>query len=510
MRVSKAKSRDYVVIVRGYRDQHGKPRQKTIKNLGSFKNEDEKKRLYEIGTKLIASMEGQHIIDANADITELSRSNWGGGATVDALLAKFKINEKIDELVSGRKLKFDLSKTIKFLLISRLLDPQSKLGAYHDRDFLLQGSDIALHHLYRALDELALYKNELSQHIFEKQKKLSGQIDVVLFDVTTMYFESKNADELRDFGFSKDCKFGEVQVVMSMIVGLDGRPLGFELFPGNTFEGNTMLEALTSLKQKYKIKKVTIVADRGMSLFNNLQSIKDAGFEYVVAFRIRNASKALQKEILDNAGYSKKEVENSEETLMYKGLALENGNLLCTYSSKRAKKDEADREKLLEKAKILLENGGYKRKNGAKKYLKIEENATEILHDKVAEDARYDGYYAISYSDKNSAPDEVLSAYHGLWRIEESFRSMKNFLQTRPMFHWTKDRIIGHVMLNYIALVFEKEMELLTGLPQEQIRKELYSMQSSEIRIGGAKSRCYSAVSKLGELILTKLNISRQ
>ncbi|MDX2050549.1 MAG: IS1634 family transposase [Rickettsiaceae bacterium] len=515
LRVSKGKSRDYVVIVRGYRDQLGRPKQKTVKNLGSFRNNEEKEKLYQIGKKIISNMEGEQETSFNltkeSSITELSRYNWASSLILDKLFKRFKLDKKLDQLIKDRKTQFDLTNHVKFLIASRLLSPSSKLSSYLIRDKLWdKGSEINLHNLYRSLDELAAHESSLKDHLFKLTQKLTDtQIEVVLFDVTTLYFESKDSDEIRDFGYSKDCKFSEVQIVLSMMVDLNGRPLSYEIFPGNIFEGRTLITSINQLKQQCNIKKVTIVADRGMSSIGNLSTIKDAGFDFCISFRIRSASKKLQEEILNDEDY-KDQDSASGEIIKYKIIDNNDNRLLCIYSSKRAIKDKLDREKLLEKAEIMLKNGSYKRKSGPKKYLKIEEHkATDILYDKADNDSRFDGYYAISFSAKDAKPKDVIEAYHKLWHIESSFRSMKHFLQARPIFHWTPNRIKGHIALNFISLIFERDLELTTNLTQNKIRDAIYHMQASRIRINETELICHSNLTQEMETILKTLKITR-
>ncbi|MDX2049987.1 MAG: IS1634 family transposase [Rickettsiaceae bacterium] len=515
LRVSKGKSRNYVVIVRGYRDQEGKPKQKTIKNLGSFRNEEEKEKLYKIGLRIIDTMESQQesIIIAKEEslITELSRYNWASSLILDKLFKRFKLDAKLSLLMKDRKAKFDLSAHLKFLIANRLVAPSSKLAAYSRRDKLWARSDeISLHNLYRSLDELARSEYSIKNHLFKStQKLIDNQIEIVLFDVTTLYFESKEADELKNFGYSKDCKFSEVQIVLSMMVDLNGRPLSYEIFSGNMFEGNTLVSSINQLKDQYNIKKVTIVADRGMSSIGNLETIREAGFDFCISFRLRSTSAKLQKEILKDEDYNS-EYSTEDEIIKYKIIDNNENSLLCLYSSKRAIKDRLDREKLLEKAEMMLENGSYKRKSGAKKYLKIEEHkATNVLYDKAANDARFDGYYAISFSNKKAKVNEVIEAYHGLWKIEASFRSMKHFLQARPMFHWSKERIKGHIALNFISLIFERDLELGTNLTQNRIRDAIYNMQASRLKIDQTELLCHSELSQEQENILKYLKITK-
>src|SRR6056297_4094160 len=148
---------------------------------------------------------------------------------------------------------------------------------------------------------LADHKDAIEQAVFEKNRSLFNmQVDVVFYDVTTFHFESVRADELRNFGFSKADKFNEVQIVMGMLVDLEGRPIGYELFPGNTFDSKTLVSALDILNQKFGVRRAVIVADRGINSKMNLKAITDSGYGYVVASKIKGMSKALQEKVKED------------------------------------------------------------------------------------------------------------------------------------------------------------------------------------------------------------------
>jgi transposase len=265
------------------------------------------------------------------------------------------------------------------------------------------------------LDLLADRKEQLSEHIFNKQK-LYGKTDVVFFDVTTLYFESQKADDLRKFGFSKDCKFNEVQVVLSMVIDSEGRPLAYEIFPGNTFEGTTLIPNLLKLRKKYCVGKVIIVADRGISSQANLDAVKASGFEYVVGVRLRSAGKAVKEEALDPAGYMPLGTYGGTEddVMKYKIVRNKESSWVALWSSKRARKDRKDRIRLVERAKEMLESGNLKDKRGAKKYIYSSKSQHGLDIDKIEHDALWDGHYALSCSDASLGPEEIVHAYHGI------------------------------------------------------------------------------------------------
>lgn len=357
------------------------------------------------------------------------------------------------------------------------------------------------------------YKEDLSKHLFQRQQAIHGKVRIALFDVTTMYFESVKSDDLRAFGFSKDCKFGEVQVVLSLLSDIKGNPLAYELFPGNTFEGSTFMDCLLSLKEKYNIKEATVVADRGMYSAGNLQAVKDMGYDYIVGTKLRNNPAEIKDQVLETAGYKK--VEDGE--YKYKVISRERSeehkeSIIASWSRKRADKDKKDRERLVDKAMKLLSSGSITDKKGGKKYLKQTKTSAELDTEKIKIDAKWDGFYGVSTNSTVLSSEEVLTAYHNLWRIEEDFRIMKNYFQTRPMFHWTPQRISGHIMLNFIAMIFERYLESKlfetgTKLSSQKIRTAINSMQKSLLHIDQNKFISYSNIPRDSLALLQNLEI---
>lgn len=513
IRTIKGKTKTYLAIVEGAREGK-KVKQKMLLNLGDVESLDsDKMRL--MGSKIIELFGGAAIKEAS-DISEAFRSNWGAMEVVDRLIAEFGIDKLFADLYKDRKVQHDVLATVKLMLASRLCKPCSKLETFTNKNFYAPNLETNLQNLYRSLDELCTYEDKLKLHIFNKQKEFNGgKVEVVFFDVTTLYFESKNSDNLRDFGYSKDCKFNEVQVVLSLIINDKGMPLSYGLFKGNTFEGKSLVPFLQDLRNKYDIKNVTIVADRGMCSFGNLKEISNAGFNYIVGAKLRASSNGIKAEALDDKGY-KTLVETEDGRVIYKLLDHNKKKgedelkeqLICLWSSKREKKDKKDRERLIGKAQSLLETGSLHDKRGAKKYIKADKKQElTIDQNKICEDSKWDGYYAISSNTKLN-PAQIVEAYHGLWQVEESFRNFKNHLEARPMYHWTPKRITGHIMLNFIALVLQKHLTLKLGtISNGDIRDALNDMQKSDLIAGGKKVTCYSNLSENSKTILKALNI---
>ena len=372
-----------------------------------------------------------------------------------------------------------------------------------------------LQHLYRALDILADKKEEIEEYLFKANVNLfNTEIDVVFYDVTTLYFESVIRDTLREFGFSKDLKVKEVQVVSGLLLDQEGRPIGFDIFAGNTFEGGTIKIILDKLDKRFQIKRLIFVGDCAILSKENLQIIKDLGYEYIVGSRIKNKTKEIKDKILDKEGYIEVMREDEDETFRYKEIEIGKERLICGYSSKRARKDKEERERLIEKANEILQRGKpILSKRGALRYIKIESiEGNKIDKERIEEDEMWDGYYGVETNSKNLTGPDILNIYHNLWKIEEAFRVLKSHLEARPIFHWTEKRIRGHLVLCFIAFLIERTLEI--ELKQnnieyspEKIREALNSLQFSEIEIEGQRFYLRSKVEGLANDILRILKI---
>ena len=332
VRVVKGSSKTYVLIVRSFRDKNGIPRQETVYNLGPV-TDSTREQVTNLAKRIIASLKDEQIIIKGEDIIESSRHNWGIATIINKLWDKFDLDSQFKGVVSA---KVD---ALKLMIADRFLSPSSKLSTYNKRHRYDGFGEVALQHIYRSLDYLADHQDDIKSHIFKKQRLLSSA-DVVFFDVTTLYFESQKADLIRDFGYSKDCKFNEVQIVLCLIIDYEGRPLTYELFPGNTFEGGTLIPTLNCLKEEFQINKLYIVADRGIGSQANLDAIKSAGFNYVVGAKLRSAGKSIQQQAIDPKGFCN--LSNDDDIRSYKFIQNKSQSWVVLHSTKRALKDQAD------------------------------------------------------------------------------------------------------------------------------------------------------------------------
>ena len=391
----------------------------------------------------------------------------------------------ISKIFNARQKKAE--EIFKEIVLARIAAPKSKLKTTEmlQRSF---GQRLDVNAVYRMLDQVdEKIIDKLKTQIYSETVRLfKNKLDVIFFDVTTLYYESFEEDEFRKNGYSKDLKFNQPQLVLALMVTKEGLPVGYEIFPGNQYEGHVLIPCLTELRAKYGINRVIFVADSGMFNQANINALEAANFEYIVGARLKNQSKEITTKILDQEQYH--EV-NSIEHLQE--IEHSQGRLIVSYSQKRAKKDKYDRQKAIEAlrkkinkkkklgAKDLLNNYGYK------KYLK-EEGASNIVinEEKILEEQAWDGLTGVISNSKDIKPQEIINQYKQLWLIEDCFRIQKTSLKIRPIYHFKKERIKAHIAICFTAFTLMMHLRYRVRLQQkdlslDNIRDELLDVQSS-------------------------------
>ena len=381
-----------------------------------------------------------------------------------------------------------VERAIYYLAAHRLTAPSSILSSSRDQEHYAGLTPLGLDVFYQVLNTLSQQKEAVIERLnrfFEKNTDRQGP--EAYYDVTTYAFESTKWGELRMFGFSKDHKNNEVQVVMGLLLDNNGIPITYELFPGNTMDQNTLTRAVERLKEKYRLKKIVIVADRGLNGGDNLEFLYREGHDFVISYTLKRSSQELKAMALDSEGWSmitdaangkihskskilKQVLKVKIPMIAEEGAAPKKRgrprkyelveipvNIHLTWTAKRAAKDKADRERMIEKLKKRLDKPYQLKadlKRGRNQYLKLDVDTDGCCLDesKIAEAERYDGYYAVITNNLDYSTEEVSKIYGGLWQIEETFRVLKTDLRARPVFVWSDDHIQGHFMLCYLCL----------------------------------------------------------
>ncbi|UCE04475.1 MAG: IS1634 family transposase [bacterium] len=527
LKITKSGGYEYLRIVRSYWE-NGKAKQQAIANLGRLDILKQQGQLKQLGKKFL-SLDGSDL----PTIDELEETNrfCYGDIIYKTLWDKYRFPMMLSRLIKDKNIEYDFIQTVYLLVLDRLLNPGSKLASFQKQGKYIGVENVKLHHLYRCLDILSEAKNEIEQSIFERQKDLFHMsVDIVFYDVTTFHFESNRADDFKEFGFSKAGKFNEVQVVMGLLIDMDGNPIGYDLFPGDTFDGKTLLATLSALKQRFSIRKLIFVADKGINSKQNLHLIKEAGYDYIVSARIKNSSNKVKAAIFSSQDYQcLPSTEGDELNFKYKVIKDHKftyrddhgqsyqllDNLIITWSAKRAHKDSLDRDRQIRKAQKAIDlKNKLNSKKGYQKYIATEgENIVVGLdEERIAQDALWDGYYEMQTSERNLAATVVIEAYQQLWKIEESFRVLKSTMRTRPIFHWTPKRIKGHFIVCFIAFVLERALESKLKsnkieASSEKIKEAISSMEVSEIKLKGERYYLKSKHLTLASKILKILRI---
>lgn len=360
------------------------------------------------------------------------------------------------------------------LVLSRLVAPGSKLKTV---DYLWRYSGVSydVNKIYRYLDKLCGrkgnaddIKSKIEQITFAHgARAMGGCIDVVFYDITTLYFEVAGEDDLRRTGYLKDGKFDCPQILLGLLVTREGLPISYEIFQGDLSEKKTFIPLLKRAQQKFGFPSPIAVADAGLLSRKNIDALVAAGYEYILGARLKNENANVKKKVLA-LNLSDGQVASIETD---DGLRI-----VVSFTEKRQKKDAFNRTRGLLRLQAKVASGKITKKHinnrGYNKYLRIEGEANiSIDLETFEKDAAWDGLKG--YVTNATLPDEeVLANYHNLWFIERVFRMSKTDLQIRPMYHRLRNRIEGHICICFCVYVLQLEMERLLKAANSTITLE--------------------------------------
>jgi transposase len=369
---------------------------------------------------------------------------------------------KIFDSIGFNKVGEDL---FRHLVISRLAFPLSKLKTveYLHR---FQGVSISIDSIYRFLDKL---NNKLKMQVEQiaynhTLKVLNGNISVVFYDMTTLYFEASDEDDLRKTGFSKDGKHQNPQIFIGLLVGLEGYAIGYDIFEGNIYEGHTLIPFIEKIREKFNLEKPVVVADAGLLSKDNINSLEKNGYEYIIGGRLKNESNQIKNQILADQ-YNDGVLKSYRKT--------DTSRVIVHYSKNRAKKDEYNRKRGMVRLEKKVKSGKLTKSSinnrGYNKYLKLTgEVEVEIDYSKYEQDNIWDGLKG--YVTNTSLTDiEVLENYKNLWHIEKAFRMSKTDLRIRPIYHRLQHRIEAHICISFTAYCIYKELERVLNAEQSSL-----------------------------------------
>jgi transposase len=451
------------------------------KQIGSAKNEKEKQKLITEANKYISSHNPQQdLFDDKGTFSRLGEIE----ITKSQPLFLYRI-------LCGayRFLGFDNfpDPVIKDLIVTRVYKPVSKLEI---ADILRDefGRSYSLKTVYRHLKTAV--DNNLKDSFQEAlinfaKNSLNDSLRLVFYDVTTLAFDSQIRAGLKDFGFSKDHRFHDVQIVIGLVVNRDGFPLYFDVFNGRTFEGKTFIPIVEKIKTLLNSPDLTVIADAAMISRLNIEELNKRHIGFIVGARLGSLSKQVQ-EIISGEVLG---IDKAITTVNYL-----NHRLICQYLNSRAAKDRSDREKQLEKARRIV--SAPSKITGRFKYVetvngKYGVNEALVQKAKLLEGIK--GYLTNTNLDEQT----IIDRYHDLWRIERSFRITKSDLEARPIFHQLDKTIISHLIIVFAGLAIARYLELKTDLPIKKVIKIAKKVLTHKV-----------AISKTGESALIETKIT--
>lgn len=365
------------------------------------------------------------------------------------------------------------------LALMRIVEPTSKLRTI---ELLQQYFNIRYPQrtVYRALPKLLEQQEAIeAAAIRTARQELNESFHLVLYDVTTLYFESFKDYELQRPGFSKDNKPQQPQIVIGLITTRSGFPMMHEVFEGNTFEGHTMLDIVRRFQQRVGQTKPVIVADAAMLSRENMLTLGAQGYRYIVGARLASSSQRFLEHV--HAALPRIDKANRRFNEVYGDKTIAT---ICEFSEGRYKKDRREFEKHVKRALELLERNEPGRR--AKFVKKSDQKGKPFVFDsalktKTEKLLGIKGYIT-NIPEQELSNQDVIAYYHDLWHVEHAFRMTKSDLRTRPIFHRTQEAIRAHVLICFMALMMGKLLELKTGLSLKRIRDAIWKVHEAQLR----------------------------
>ena len=500
---NKKNGRTYLSIASGYRDKStGKPKTVLIKSLGYLdvlqkEFEDPIAHFTEVVNQMNIEEQNEKLpltikINTSEELNENenNRKNFGYVA-LSKVYHELEIDKFLINKFKARNFsEYKINNIMKLLVFARCLFPDSKKSTFENKDIFFENTNFSLKEIYNALTYIEPYKESLQSYIYDHiQEQYKPNNECIFYDVTNYYFEIDDNDDFRKKGVNKEHRPNPI-VQMGLFMDSLGLPMSYGLFPGNTNDCLTLKPMVQKLQKNYSVGRVIVVADKGLNTGKNIVYQKAIGNGYVMSLSIRGANQELKDFVLNEDGYeynqdktykkkSRRYPREVEYTKTVNGKTVKakttvDEKQVIFWSADYAKRAKAERQPAIDKARDLIGNvQKYNKKNcyGASKYVKhlvFDKNTGEIIEaksqlsldeDKIAEEEKLDGYYAIVTSEMEKTDSEIIDIYRGLWRIEETFKVTKSELDDRPVYVSTKEHIEAHFLTCYLALVLSRVLQ---------------------------------------------------
>lgn len=485
-RVKRTGSYAYLQLVESFREK-GRVQQRVLSTVGRLDVLQASGQLDALMRSGLRFCQKLAVIDAHAaGRTEPVRVQRVGPDLVFARLWEaLEVAKVIRRSLESRRYEFDVERAIYLTVIHRLFAWGSDRAAERWREaYRLPGTEsLELHHLYRAMAFLGepikdqpgsgvfksprCTKDWIEEQLFEQRRDLFSKLDLVFFDTTSIYFEGEGGQEIGQYGKSKDHRPDLKQMVVGLALDLQGWPLCCELWPGNTADVTSLLPVVNRLRQRFRVSRISIVADRGMISASTIAALEseELDCDYILGARMRSVKEISERVLADRGRFREitpeRKTSKDPSALKVKEVTVEDRRYIVCLNEEQRRKDAADRQAIVEHLREQLKRGdkdliGNK---GYRKYLRVCKGEHFTIDEaKIEQEARYDGIWVLqtNLADK---PELIALAYKELWMVEDMFRTMKSILETRPIYHKCDETIRGHVFCSFLALLLRRALE---------------------------------------------------
>ena len=483
-RIKTVGSHQYLQIVHSVREGK-KVRQRVLGTLGRFDELKASGRLDALMRSGLRHCEDFAVIDAHkaGETKPVAVRRIGPDLVFARLWKQSGIPEALQSTLKDRRYEFDVERAIYLTVLHRLFATGSDRAAERWREnYLIPGTEgLELHHLYRAMAFLGdpieqlekptgavrCTKDLIEESLFDSRRDLFTEVDLVFFDTTSLYFEGEGGQSIGKRGHNKDHRPDLKQMVVGIAVDVQGRPMCCEMWPGNTADVTTLVPIVQRMRERFRLREITVVADRGMVSKATLEVFEksDPPVHYVIGVRMRR-QKEVNLSVLDSCEpwfESVPERSNAKDPspLKVKEVWVENRRYIVCLNEEERRKDAHDREAIVAHLKEQLRRGDKSLvgNKGYRRFLKVEgKDHFALDEEQIEADARYDGLWVLRTNTVYNA-ETVAHVYKNLWTVEAIFRTTKSILETRPIYHRWNETICGHVFCSFLALLLKHDLE---------------------------------------------------
>ncbi len=487
-RQKKSGKRVYLQIVENHWEK-GKTKQHVIATLGRLDQLQENGKLDALLQSGARFAEAIMVLNAHrqGDAPSVRTTRIGPALVFGRLWEQLQIPQVIRQLLQGRRFTVPIERILFLTVLHRLFGGGSDRSCVlvWKKDYHFPGTEnVALHHVYRTMGWLGealpddqqkhatpfaprCRKDVFEEALFDRRRDLFNELELVFFDTTSIYFEGEGGSELGQYGHSKDHRPGRKQMVVGVVIDGQGRPLCCELWPGNVTDVKTLIPVVDRLRQRFRIRTICVVADRGMISKETIAQLQDKqrNVRFILGARLRNV-KEIYENVLSRGGryrevHPPRGKSSDRSPLKVKEVCVDKRRYVVCLNEEEARKDHAEREAIVAGLREQLKRGDKSLvgNKGYRKYLASGGKTFSIDEAKVKREARFDGKWVLQTDMSDLTAEEVALKYKQLWMVEEMFRTAKTLLETRPIFHHGDDTIRGHVFCSFLALVLRKELQ---------------------------------------------------